>query len=104
MQSVFTDFGKVCVQDAVHSFTLSFAQIPVTSSTWLSTHGHAHFALATPAGGISVVTLPPPDQEGKHDGLLILLLLLTTTTNKQKLIWLDHGILFNWVLLINVQS
>ncbi|XP_053538114.1 nuclear pore complex protein Nup160 [Ictalurus punctatus] len=64
MQSVFTDVGKVCVQDAVHSFTLSFTQSPVTSSTWLSTHGHALFALATPTGGITIVTLPPCDQQG----------------------------------------
>ncbi|XP_060784508.1 nuclear pore complex protein Nup160 isoform X1 [Neoarius graeffei] len=64
MQSVFTDVGKVCVQDAVHSFTLSFTQNLVTSSAWLNTHGHAHFALATPAGGITIVTLPPHDEQG----------------------------------------
>lgn len=69
MQSVFTDAGKVCVQDAVHSFTLSFAQNPVTSSAWISTHGHAHFALATPTGGITIVTLPPHDQHGNRSTL-----------------------------------
>ncbi|XP_062856315.1 nuclear pore complex protein Nup160 isoform X2 [Trichomycterus rosablanca] len=64
MQSVFTDVGKISVQDAVQSFTLSFPHSPVTSTAWLSTHGHAHFALATPTGGITMVTLPPHDQQG----------------------------------------
>lgn len=71
MQSVFTDVGKVCVQDAVQSFTMSFAQNPVTSSAWLSTHGHAHFALATPSGGITIVTLSPHDQQGKNEHAII---------------------------------
>ncbi|XP_076878725.1 LOW QUALITY PROTEIN: nuclear pore complex protein Nup160 [Brachyhypopomus gauderio] len=64
VQSIFTDVWKVSVQDAAHSYVLPPAQSPITSATWLSPDGHAHFALATPSGGITVVTLPPHDQQG----------------------------------------
>uniref|UniRef100_A0A3B1IPV2 Nucleoporin 160 n=1 Tax=Astyanax mexicanus TaxID=7994 RepID=A0A3B1IPV2_ASTMX len=62
MQSVFTDVGKLSVQDESHSFILP--QSPTASAAWISPNGHAHFALSPPTGGITVVTLPPHDQQG----------------------------------------
>ncbi|KAI4883556.1 hypothetical protein NFI96_023353 [Prochilodus magdalenae] len=62
MQSVFTDVGKLSVQDEAHSFILP--QSPTASAAWISPNGHAHFALAPPTGGVTVVTLPPHDQQG----------------------------------------
>ncbi|KAL0968663.1 hypothetical protein UPYG_G00269910 [Umbra pygmaea] len=68
MQSIFTDFGKLSLQDPAHSAVIpsSVGQTsgPSTSAAWLSHQGEAHFALASPAGGILVVTLPPHDTEG----------------------------------------
>uniref|UniRef100_A0A4W4DVH5 Nucleoporin 160 n=1 Tax=Electrophorus electricus TaxID=8005 RepID=A0A4W4DVH5_ELEEL len=64
VQSVFTDVRRASVQDAAHSYMLPPGQSPITSAAWLSPHGHAHFALAPPSGGITVVTLPPHDQQG----------------------------------------
>ncbi|XP_066505753.1 nuclear pore complex protein Nup160 isoform X2 [Hoplias malabaricus] len=61
MQSVFTDVGKLNIQDEAHTFLLP--QSPTASATWISPNGHAHFALAPPTGGITVVTLPPQEQE-----------------------------------------
>uniref|UniRef100_A0AAR2KR61 Nucleoporin 160 n=1 Tax=Pygocentrus nattereri TaxID=42514 RepID=A0AAR2KR61_PYGNA len=62
MQSVFTDVGKLSIQDEAHSFILP--QSPAASAAWISPNGHAHFALAPPTGGVTVVTLPPHDQQG----------------------------------------
>ncbi|XP_047451481.1 nuclear pore complex protein Nup160 [Mugil cephalus] len=68
MQSIFTDVGKHSLQDPSHSTIIpsSAGQTgsPITSTAWLSFHGEAHFALASPAGGIMVVTLPPHDAQG----------------------------------------
>ncbi|XP_071318401.1 nuclear pore complex protein Nup160 isoform X2 [Trachinotus anak] len=68
MQSVFTDVGKLSLQDPSHSAIIpSLAGqtgSPSTSAAWLSYQGEAHFALASPAGGIMVVTLPPHDSQG----------------------------------------
>uniref|UniRef100_A0A4W5LG59 Nucleoporin 160 n=1 Tax=Hucho hucho TaxID=62062 RepID=A0A4W5LG59_9TELE len=68
MQSIFTDVGKLSLQDPAHS-----AAIPgpvgqtagsTASAAWLSHQGEAHYALASPAGGILVITLPPHDAQG----------------------------------------
>uniref|UniRef100_A0A3Q4I347 Nucleoporin 160 n=1 Tax=Neolamprologus brichardi TaxID=32507 RepID=A0A3Q4I347_NEOBR len=68
MQSIFTDVGKLSLQDPAHSALIPSSAgttaSPGTSFAWLSYHGDAHFALASPAGGITVVTLPPPDSQG----------------------------------------
>lgn len=68
MQSIFTDVMKVDLADPDHCVLLasSAPQIgtPCTSSVWISSRGDAHFALATSAGGITVVTLPPPHSPG----------------------------------------
>ncbi|XP_030633341.1 nuclear pore complex protein Nup160 [Chanos chanos] len=69
MQSIFTDLGKLSLQDPSHSFVLSSLQgtqsgSPVTSATWLGHQGEAHFALASPSGSILVVTFPPHDSQG----------------------------------------
>lgn len=69
MQSIFTDLGKLSLQDPAHSATIpgsGHAGGPSTSTAWLSHQGEAHFALACPAGGIMVVTLPPHDTQGKE--------------------------------------
>uniref|UniRef100_A0A7N8X968 Nucleoporin 160 n=1 Tax=Mastacembelus armatus TaxID=205130 RepID=A0A7N8X968_9TELE len=68
MQSIFTDVGKLSLQDPSHSAIIpsSVGQTgsPSTSTAWLSYQGEAHYALASPAGGIMVVTLPPHDTQG----------------------------------------
>lgn len=69
MQSIFTDVGKLSLQDSSHSAIIpsSVGQTgsPTTSTAWLSQFGEVHYALASPAGGIMVVTLPPHDTPGK---------------------------------------
>ncbi|KAM3610070.1 uncharacterized protein V6R79_024806 [Siganus canaliculatus] len=68
MQSIFTDVGKLSLLDLPHSATIpsSVGQSgsPSAASAWLSQSGEAHYALASPAGGIMVVTLPPHDAQG----------------------------------------
>ncbi|XP_029379630.1 nuclear pore complex protein Nup160 isoform X2 [Echeneis naucrates] len=68
MQSIFTDVGKLSLQDPSHSAIIptSAGQTgsPSTSAAWLSYQGEAHYALASPTGGIMVVTLPPHDTLG----------------------------------------
>lgn len=68
MQSIFTDVMKLSVQDSSHSAVIPSSVVqtgsPITSTAWLSQSGAAHYALASPAGGIMVVTLPPHDTQG----------------------------------------
>uniref|UniRef100_A0A8C3GAT8 Nucleoporin 160 n=1 Tax=Cyclopterus lumpus TaxID=8103 RepID=A0A8C3GAT8_CYCLU len=68
MQSIFTDVGKLSLQDPSHSVlipsSVGQAGSPSTSTAWLSQSGEAHYALASPAGGIMVVSLPPHDTQG----------------------------------------
>ncbi|CAJ1055772.1 nuclear pore complex protein Nup160 [Xyrichtys novacula] len=68
MQSVFTDVGKLSLQDSAHSAIIptSAGQTgsPLTSTAWLSQSGEAHYAVAPPTGGITVVTMPPHDSPG----------------------------------------
>uniref|UniRef100_A0A8C1L9U3 Nucleoporin 160 n=1 Tax=Cyprinus carpio TaxID=7962 RepID=A0A8C1L9U3_CYPCA len=52
-----------------HSYVLPFVQgtpatAPSTSAAWISHQGEAVFTLASPSGGITVVTLPAHDQDG----------------------------------------
>ncbi|TKS72889.1 Nuclear pore complex protein [Collichthys lucidus] len=71
MQSIFTDVGKLSLQEPSHSAVIpsSVGQTgsPSTSTAWLSQSGEAHYALASPAGGIMVVTLPPHTQALHED-------------------------------------
>ncbi|XP_056307658.1 nuclear pore complex protein Nup160-like [Danio aesculapii] len=69
MQSIFTDIGKLNLNGPAHSYVLPFTQgpqssAPSTSAAWISHQGEALFALASPSGGITVVTLPAYDQDG----------------------------------------
>ncbi|KAM4554114.1 nuclear pore complex protein Nup160 [Fundulus diaphanus] len=68
MQSIFTDVMKLDLQDpascAVIPGWAGHAAVPGAVAAWLSFHGDAHFALGSPAGGITVVTLPPHDSQG----------------------------------------
>uniref|UniRef100_A0A8C1TC12 Nucleoporin 160 n=1 Tax=Cyprinus carpio TaxID=7962 RepID=A0A8C1TC12_CYPCA len=69
MQSIFTDIGKLNLNEPAHSYVLPFAQgtqtsAPSTSAAWISHQGEALFALASPSGAITVVTLPAHDQDG----------------------------------------
>uniref|UniRef100_A0A673IUA0 Nuclear pore complex protein Nup160-like n=1 Tax=Sinocyclocheilus rhinocerous TaxID=307959 RepID=A0A673IUA0_9TELE len=69
MQSIFTDIGKLNLNEPAHSYVLPFAQgtqttAPSTSAAWISHEGEALFALASPSGAITVVTLPAHDQDG----------------------------------------
>ncbi|KAK5615712.1 hypothetical protein CRENBAI_023015 [Crenichthys baileyi] len=68
MQSIFTDVMKLDLQDPTHFATIPGCMgqtaVPGAVAAWLSLHGDAHFALASPAGGITVVTLPPYDSQG----------------------------------------
>uniref|UniRef100_A0A8C1TAN7 Nucleoporin 160 n=1 Tax=Cyprinus carpio TaxID=7962 RepID=A0A8C1TAN7_CYPCA len=68
MQSIFTDIGKLNLNEPAHSYVLPFAQgtqtsAPSTSAAWISHQGEALFALASPSGAITVVTLPAHDQD-----------------------------------------
>lgn len=71
MQSIFTDVGKLSLQGLPHSavipFTTGQTGSPLTATSWLTVDGEAHYALASPAGGITLVTLPPYDSEGKEN-------------------------------------
>ncbi|XP_029010164.1 nuclear pore complex protein Nup160 isoform X2 [Betta splendens] len=66
MQSIFTDVGKLSLQDSPYGAIIPVGPIgsPSTATSWLSREGEAHYALASPAGGIMVVTLPPHDTQG----------------------------------------
>ncbi|MEQ2206674.1 hypothetical protein XENOCAPTIV_001557, partial [Xenoophorus captivus] len=68
MQSIFTDVMKLDLQDPTHFATIpgwmGHTAVPGAVAAWLSLHGDAHFALASPAGGITVVTLPPYGSQG----------------------------------------
>ncbi|XP_078112382.1 nuclear pore complex protein Nup160 isoform X3 [Sander vitreus] len=64
MQSVFTDVGKLSLQDAAHSAVIPGSLSPSTGTAWLSQSGEAHYALAAPAGGIVVLSLPPHGTQG----------------------------------------
>ena len=68
MQSIFTDVGKLSLQDPAHSAAIPSpvgqTAGPSASAAWLSHQGEAHYALASPAGGILVITLPPHDTQG----------------------------------------
>lgn len=70
MQSIFTDVGKQSLQDpsnnAVVPGFVGQMGSPNTSTAWLSQSGEAHYALASPAGGIVIVTLPPHDTQGRE--------------------------------------
>lgn len=70
MQSIFTDVGKQSLQDPSNSAVVpSFVGqqgCPITSTAWLSQSGEGHYALASPAGGIVIVTLPPHDTQGSE--------------------------------------
>lgn len=70
MQSIFTDVGKQSLQDpsnsAVVPSLVGQMGCPITSTAWLSQSGEAHYALASPAGGIVIVTLPPHDAQGRE--------------------------------------
>ncbi len=76
MQSIFTDIGKLNLNEPAHSYVLPFAQgmpatAPSTSAAWISHQGEAVFALASPSGGVTVVTLPAHDQDGLSVYILI---------------------------------
>uniref|UniRef100_A0A3P8X3L6 Nucleoporin 160 n=1 Tax=Cynoglossus semilaevis TaxID=244447 RepID=A0A3P8X3L6_CYNSE len=66
LQSIFTDIGKLSLQDSAHSAIIPVSAgqtgTPATSTSWISQNGHAHYALASPAGGLIVLTLPPHEQ------------------------------------------
>ncbi|KAM9854925.1 nuclear pore complex protein Nup160 [Aulostomus maculatus] len=71
MQSIFTDVGKLNLQDAAHSaiipsmpHTGSHPGSPNAAAAWLTHEGGAHYALASPTGGIVIVTLPPQGTPG----------------------------------------
>ncbi|XP_075941449.1 nuclear pore complex protein Nup160 isoform X2 [Anarhichas minor] len=63
MQSIFTDVGKLSLNDPSHSALIP-GSVGQTSTAWISQFGEAHYALASPAGGIMVVSLPPHDIQG----------------------------------------
>ncbi|XP_063761615.1 nuclear pore complex protein Nup160 isoform X2 [Eleginops maclovinus] len=66
MQSIFTDVGKLSLQDSSHSALIPGGAGGSSCSTgWLSESGEAHYALASPAGGIMVLTLRPHDSPGE---------------------------------------
>ncbi|XP_061578278.1 nuclear pore complex protein Nup160 [Cololabis saira] len=65
MQSIFTDVAKLSLHEPPHSAIIPVPAgqtgSPGCSVAWLSFQGQAHYALSSPAGGITVVTLPPHD-------------------------------------------
>ncbi|KAM4618869.1 nuclear pore complex protein Nup160 isoform 2-T2 [Polymixia lowei] len=68
MQSIFTDVGKLSLQDPAHSTIIPTMANqtggPSAATAWISHLGEVHYALASPAGGILVLTLPPHDTQG----------------------------------------
>ncbi|XP_061780964.2 nuclear pore complex protein Nup160 [Nerophis lumbriciformis] len=68
MQSIFTDVAKLNLQDACHSAAIPSALTPAGSvgaaTAWLTHQGDANYALASPAGGIMVITLPAHGAQG----------------------------------------
>lgn len=71
MQSIFTDVGKLNLQDPAHSYVLPSGPglpsiFPGSSAAWISQEGEAHFSLASASGGILAVSLPPHDSAGKN--------------------------------------
>ncbi|XP_039663987.1 nuclear pore complex protein Nup160-like [Perca fluviatilis] len=52
------------LQDAAHSAVIPGSLSPTTGTAWLSLSGEAHYALAAPAGGIVVLSLPPYGTQG----------------------------------------
>uniref|UniRef100_A0A674CRI1 Nucleoporin 160 n=1 Tax=Salmo trutta TaxID=8032 RepID=A0A674CRI1_SALTR len=92
MQSIFTDVGKMSLQDPAHSAVIPspVGQTvgPTASAAWLSHQGEAHYALASPAGGILVVTLPPHDTKAS-----VTILELKTSSVMQRLAgWMPTAI------------
>ncbi|KAM9753725.1 nuclear pore complex protein Nup160-like [Menidia menidia] len=69
LQSVFTDVGRLGLEDPAHSAPLppsaGLTGGPGATAAWLSPQGHAHFAVASPAGGVVLLTLPPQDAKGE---------------------------------------
>ncbi|KAM9753667.1 nuclear pore complex protein Nup160-like [Menidia menidia] len=69
LQSVFTDVGRLGLEDPAHSAPLppsaGLTVGPGATAAWLSPQGHAHFAVASPAGGVVLLTLPPQDAKGE---------------------------------------
>nr|XP_057932206.1 nuclear pore complex protein Nup160 [Doryrhamphus excisus] len=68
MQSIFTDLAKLNLQDGCHSAPIPSALTPAgcvgAATAWLTHQGDANYALASPSGGIMVVTLPAPAVQG----------------------------------------
>ncbi|CAB1313483.1 unnamed protein product [Coregonus sp. 'balchen'] len=65
---MYRNVGKLSLQDPAHSAVIPSpvgqTAGPTASAAWLSHQGEAHYALASPAGGILVITLPPHDTQG----------------------------------------
>ncbi|CAB1322805.1 unnamed protein product [Coregonus sp. 'balchen'] len=92
MQSIFTDLGKMSLQDPSHSAVIPSpvgqTAGPTASAAWLSHQGEAHYALASPAGGILVITLPPHDTQAS-----VTILELKTSSVMQRLAgWMPTAI------------
>ncbi|KAJ3596189.1 hypothetical protein NHX12_002598 [Muraenolepis orangiensis] len=83
MQSVFTDVGKLNLQDPAHGAILPMpagqTAAPCAATAWLSRQGQAHYALTSRTGGILVNTLPPSDTLG---GLSVVELKRSTVMQK----------------------
>ncbi|XP_077425205.1 nuclear pore complex protein Nup160 [Vanacampus margaritifer] len=60
MRSVLTDVAKMNLEDACHGAAIPATLAPATgvSAVWLTRRGDANYALASPVGGVAVVTLP----------------------------------------------
>ena len=75
LPSIFTDASVVRAQDPAHS--LNFNQsgptfAAVTSTTWLTSDGHAMFAISTTGGTVLLVRLPPLGMQGELDTLMVI--------------------------------
>ncbi|KPP68512.1 nuclear pore complex protein Nup160-like, partial [Scleropages formosus] len=68
MQSIFTDVGKLNLQDPLHSHVIPCipgqAGLASASAAWVSSDGQAHFAVASLTGAILVIRHPPHDMQG----------------------------------------
>ncbi|CAL1594807.1 unnamed protein product [Knipowitschia caucasica] len=66
MQSIFTDVGKLSLLEGPHSAPIpsSGNYSPSSAVCWISHKGEALYGMASPTGGITVVTLPPHDGQG----------------------------------------
>ncbi|XP_051916119.1 nuclear pore complex protein Nup160 [Hippocampus zosterae] len=89
LQSVLTDVGKLNSEDACHGAAIPAAFSPAggaagACAAWLTRRGDANYALASPAGGVVVITLPAQGEAFATE-------LKTTWTMRRLSVWIPSA-------------